>query len=118
MQGITTSSEEIRKAILEHPSLPLLFVRDGDAGNLDYECSLGTASAKITDVLLEPDDMWIPDEEKLYTSEEALVEDMKERFYSDMFGVTDERWCEWKEKKLQEYKPYWKECILVYVDKL
>ena len=52
--------------------------------------------------------------ERCYTDRDDFQEDMED-YYSDFDG-TDREFEQYIKNKLVEYEPYWKPCIIIYVD--
>ena len=102
--GLLQEFDEIRKLILDHPELPLIFSEwDGDG-----------IMAEIGEVL---DCQQEINDEIVYTSRDDFEADI---LYSivELTGYDDrpEKWYEKEAKRIaSEYEPYWRDCILIMV---
>ena len=110
--GLLNSTDELRTLLIEHPDLPLLVFAGEDCNSGDYSyMSCSHVSASIGEYL---DCMQTVNDERCYTDRDDFQEDMED-CYSDFDG-SDKEFEIFIENKLLEYEPYWKPCIIVYVD--
>ena len=102
--GLLQENDEIRKLILDHPELPLIFSEwDGDG-----------IMAEIGEVL---DCQQEINDEIVYSSRDDFETDILNNI--EVLTGYDDRPEEWYEKEAEriasEYEPYWKPCILITV---
>lgn len=109
--GLLHSGEGLRKLLLENPELPLLVFAGEDCNSGD-SCymSCGSVTAQIGEFL---DCQQTVYEERCFTDREEFQEMMEDN--SD-FHETDEEYREYIKARMAEYEPYWKPCIILYVD--
>lgn len=113
--GLVMQSDPIRKLILEHPDLPVVFMANQDANIGDYDLMFCTvATAEIGEIL----DCWQDiNPDVTYTDRDDFREAIDEHIY----GLTqyDDRSEEWYESEIKRieglYDPYWRRCILITV---
>lgn len=109
--GLLHSCEHLRKILLEHPELPLLVCAGENCNSGDwYYMSCGRVTAQIGTFL---DCQQTVYEERCFTDREEFQEMMEDN--SDFHG-TDEEYREYIKARMAEYEPYWKPCIILYVD--
>lgn len=110
--GLLHSTDELRQLLIDHPDLPML-VFAGEDCNSDYYSyiSCSRVSASIGEFL---DCQQTVNDERCYTDRDDFQEDM-EYHYSDFDG-SDQEFETFIENELLKYDPYWKPCIIVYVD--
>lgn len=115
--SLLTASDELRKLIVENPGVPLLVFAGEDCNSGDWaymSCSNCRAELGVfLDCLQEVND------EKCYTDkdefQEELADYLYDREYHDWDG-DDNEWDSYVERRTAEYDPYWKPCIIFYVD--
>lgn len=102
--GYLHATDELRKLIIEHPELPLLVFGGENATDAEHLYTVcGKVSAEIGEFL----DYEIPvDPTPCFTSREELKKYLENT-------VTDERS---RKQCMDESEPYWKPCIVLYVD--
>ena len=114
--GLVMQSDPIRKLILEHPDLPVVFMENGNTG--DYSLMFCTkAHAEIGEILdcwkdINPDIKYV-----VYTDRDDFRETINEHIYG-LTGCDDrgEEWYESEIKRIEElYDPYWRKCIIITV---
>lgn len=111
--GILNSAEELRKLILDNPGLPLLVFAGEDAnagGDYSY-MSCSRVSAHVGEFL---DCCQTVNDCRCYCERDDFQEDL-ESAHSDFDG-SDREFEEFIENEMMKYEPYWKPCIIVYVD--
>lgn len=109
--GLLHSCEYLRKILLEHPELPLLVFAGEESNGGDFPfMSCGNIRAEIGEVLDCNQEVY---EDRLFTDREDFQEAIE--CNSDFEG-TDEEFYEYIKAKMAEYEPYWKPCIILYVD--
>jgi hypothetical protein len=110
--GLLHSTDELRQLLIDHPDLPLLVLAGEDCNSGDYSyMSCSRVSASIGEFL---DCQQTVNDEMCYTDRDDFQEDM-EYNYSDFDG-SDQEFEIFIENELLKYDPYWKPCIIVYVD--
>lgn len=111
--GLLHDCHELRKLILENPGLPLLIFAGEDCNSGDYSyMSCSTVSASVGEFL---DFQQTVNDERCYTDRDEFQEDLEDKLYQTFDG-SDKEFEEYAEEILCEYDPYWKPCIIVYVD--
>lgn len=112
--GLLSSAEELRQLVIDNPGLPLLVFAGEDAncgGDYSY-MSCSRVRASVGEYL---DCMQTVNDCKCYIDRDDFEEDLADSLYDDFEG-TDKEWNRFLKKKLSEYDPYWKDCIILYVD--
>lgn len=109
--GLLCSCEHLREILLEHPELPLLVFagEESNGGDFPFMCC-GNVRAEIGQVLDCCQEVY---EERCFTNKEDFQEAIE--FNSDFEG-TDEEFDKYIKTRMAEYEPYWKPCIILYVD--
>lgn len=106
------TTDELRKLIIENPDLPLLVFAGEDANSGDYSyMSCGYVSASKGEFL---DCVQEINDERCYTDRDDFQEDLE--YNNSDFDGSDAEFEKFIENKLMEYEPYWKPCIIVYVN--
>lgn len=109
--GLLHATDELRELILEHPELPLLVFAGQESNNGEWGyMACGIARAEIGEFL---DCEQTVNDERCFTDRDDFQEEMENN--SDFDG-TDEEFAEYIKGKMAEYEPYWKPCIILYVD--
>lgn len=110
--GLLTATEELRQLIIDNPAIPLLvFAGEScNSGSWTYEScgSCHAALGKFLDCVQEVN------EERIYTDKDEFQEAL-EGCYPDFDG-SDQEFEQFIEDRVMEYEPYWKPCIILYVD--
>lgn len=110
--GLLNATQELRKLIIDYPDLPLLVFAGQDANCADYSyTSCGRVRASIGEYL---DCMQTVNVEYCYTDRDEFQEDIENKHYD--FKGSDEEFDALVKAELDEYEPYWKKCIILYVD--
>ena len=117
--NILSSAEELRQLVIDNPGLPLLVFAGEDAncgGDYSY-MSCSNVSAHGGEYL---DCMQTVNDCKCYCDRDDFEEDLNDSLYDgheEMWGTaTEEEWDALLKKELAEYEPYWKPCIILYVN--
>lgn len=110
------TGDKIRKILLEHPDLPLLVFAGDECNSGDYSymsCTLVTA--EVGEFLDCQQDV---EPERCYNDRGDFEEALADRlYYSDEAkGKTDEEFDALVKEKMAEYDPYWKPCIILWVN--
>ena len=108
------STTELVKLIQENPTLPLLVLAGDSANSGDYSSmSCSYCSARIGEFLdCYPEFNY----ERIYADRDDFEEDLSETLYDGNEKLSDEEFDKLIKKELAEYEPYWKKCIILYVD--
>lgn len=108
---------ELKKLILENPDLPLLFFATDEANSGNWSSELASARIYKGICLDCPKDMPIPNDERVYTDESDFEEDLAEGLHDEYFNLSEDEYEALVKAHMEEYKPYWKECIIIIVDR-
>ena len=113
--GLVMRSDPIRKLILDHPDLPVVFMANEDANIGDYSLMFCTqAHAEVGEIL----DCWQDiNPDVTYTSRDEFREAIDEHIYGlTQYDDRSEDWYESEIKRIEKlYEPYWRPCILITV---
>ena len=102
--GLLHATDELRQLILENPELPLLVFAGEDCNSGDYSyMSCSSVTASIGEFLDFPQTV---NDEICFTDRDELEEEIENR--SDFTAYI--------KAEMELYAPYWKPCIIVYVD--
>ena len=110
--SLLTASDELRKLVIENPDLPLLIFAGEDCNTGDYcytTCS--DCHAELGEFL---DCMQEVKDERVYTAREDFQADLEDNYYD--FDGSDKEFEQFIENRMMEYEPYWRKCIILYVD--
>ncbi len=115
--SLLTATDELRQLILDNPGVPLLVFAGEDCNSGDYRyMSCSSCSARLGEFL---DCMQEVDEEHCYTDRDDFSEDLFDYLYDHEYcdwDGSDDEWDDYCDTRLSEYGPYWKKCIILYVD--
>lgn len=107
-------ADSVRSLILENPELPVVIFASTYASYDDE------TYAHCSDIKAEIG--WVLDcdgvrDDRVYTDEDELRDDVAEGVYcDDQFNdLSDGEFDEIVERRMKEYEPFWKKCIVVYV---
>ena len=106
-------TEKLRDLILQHPELPIMISVGEEANNGDYSYTV------CTDVCVENGeylDCEGPDDLMIYTDRTNLEDDVGEAVYIDMPDAEDEKLEAEVKRRMEEYEPYWKGCIIIWAN--
>lgn len=117
MQGMLIDNAALKKLILENPSLPLLVFSTEDANSGEFNMELASCKCEKGIVLDAAENIWLPRYDRIYTDETDLEEDIQEALYDALEGLEDEEFDALVALKMKTLDPYWKECIIVTVDR-
>lgn len=111
-----TDNTELKKLILENPELPLLFLasEEANSGNYGYELAIARFHKGIC--LDCPKNMPIPNAEIIYTDKEDFECELRGWLYEKYFNLSNDEFDAVISSRMEEYEPYWKECIIITVD--
>ena len=106
------SGDELRKVLLEHPDLPLLVFAGDEANCGDYGyMSCTSISVEVGEFL---DCQQRINDERCFTDREEFADEARDN-YCDFDG-SEQEFEQFIEKLILSYDPYWKPCIIVYVN--
>ena len=109
--GLLHATDELRELILQNPELPLLVFAGEDSNNGEWGyMSCSSVKAAIGEFL---DCEQTVNDERCFTDRDDFQEEMEDK--CDFTG-TDEEFAEYIKARMAEYEPYWKPCIILYVD--
>lgn len=118
MQGMVTDNTELRKLILENPGLPLLIFVTEDANSGEWSTEIASCRCCKGTVLAAAKDCWLPRDDRVYTDESELEEDIQVVLADtdECDRLSDKEFDSLVAEKMKALEPYWKECIIVIVD--
>lgn len=116
MQGILIDNTKLKNLILENPDLPLLVFATDEANSGEYCAELASCRCEKGIVLDATKDCWLPCDDRIYTDEDDLQEDISDALCDDWGHLSDAEFDDLVEEKTKALKPYWKDCIVIYVD--
>lgn len=110
--GLLHSGDELRRLLLERPDLPLL-VFAGDEANIgDWSyMSCGSVHAEVGEFL---DCQQGINDERCFTDREEFEDEARDN-YCDFDG-SEREFEQFMDDLILSYEPYWKPCIIVYVN--
>ena len=107
------SAAELRRLIIENPDLPLLVFAGEEANSGDWNyMSCSYTYAYLGEFL---DCQQTVNDEKCYCEREDFEEDLGDMLY-DQENILDEEFEVRFKEELSKYDPYWKPCIILYVN--
>lgn len=110
------AGDTLRKVLLEYSDLPVLIFAGEDANIGDWSyMSCSYCSAEKGEYL---DCQQTVNDEKCYIDRGEFEEDLADCYANDdeLSNLSDEEYNQFIAEKLAEYEPYWKDCIIVYVN--
>ena len=117
LTSLLTAADGLRQLILDNPGVPLLVFAGDDANSGDYaymSCSgCHAALDEFLDCQQEVND------ERVYCDRIEFEEDLADALYNEIgddWQGTDAEWDAFVESRVREYDPYWRKCIILYVD--
>lgn len=108
--NILNDASELRKLIAENPDLPILCFagEDANSGNYDWEfCGAHAVKGEVLTCTSFADDY-------VFIDREDFEDRMRDNY--DEFDGSDAEFDQFIENELVKYDPYWKPCIILYVD--
>lgn len=106
--GLLHAGDELRKLLLEHPDLPLLVFAGEDAVCGEWSwTSCSSVRAELGEFL---DCQQSAYPEKVFADRQEFEEELEEHLFDG--DLSDEEF----KRELAAYEPYWKPCIILYVD--
>ncbi len=110
---LLNSAEELHKLILDNPTLPLLVFAGEDANTGDYNyMSCSSVQAYVGEFL---DCQQTVDDERCFTDRDEFQEKLEDNL-CDSFDGSEQEFEAYIEDILMGYEPYWKPCIILYVN--
>lgn len=116
--GLVSSATELRRLIIENPDLPLV-VFAGDEANSGGDYSYVSCSCVRASVGSFLDCCQTINDCKCYTDRDEFEEDVADSLAEWPNGPTngtDAEWNAYVKSVVAEYDPYWKKCIILYVN--
>ena len=112
------ATDELRQLIIDHPDLPLLIFAGEDASQGDFSY---TSCSHVNAYVGEYLDCWQTVNDCLcYTDRDDFEETLSDVLYNqheEMWGIaTNDDWDALLKKELAKYEPFWKPCIILYVN--
>lgn len=111
--GLIHSTDELRRLIIDNPTLPLLVFAGEEANGGDYmytSCSYVRADVgEFLDCKQEIND------EKCYCDRDDFEEDLADALCDDFTGSNEDFEARVRDEAAK-YDPYWKKCIILYVN--
>ena len=114
--GYLNATDELRKLIIENPDLPMLVMAGQDCNIGDWSwMTCGYVHCVIGEFL---DCDQTVNDERVYTDRDDFAEDFEDHLYDPELhdGLTEEAWDKLVQAEVAEYDPFWKKCIIVYID--
>lgn len=111
--GLLNSAAELRQIILDNPGLPLL-VFAGEDANAGGDYSYMSCSVVHVSVGEYLDCQQTVNDCRCYNDRDDFQEDLED-LYSDFDG-SEQEFEKFIEDRMMEYEPYWKPCIIMYVN--
>lgn len=111
--GLLHATDELRQLVIDHPDLPLLVFAGEDAndgGDFSY-MSCSRVTAQVGEYL---DCSQTVNDCRCYTDRDDFREDVEYQ-HSDFDG-SEQEFEQFIENILMEYEPFWKPCIVLFVD--
>lgn len=111
--GLLHATDELRQLIIDHPELPLLVFAGEDAndgGDFSY-MSCSCVNAYVGEYLNCAQTV---NDCRCYTDRDDFREDVEYQ-HSDFDG-SEQEFEQFIERILEEYEPFWKPCIILYVN--
>lgn len=114
--GYLNATDELRKLIIENPDLPMLVLAGADSNIGDWSWMTCSSVHCTIGEFLDCDQT--VNDERVYTDRDDFEEDLEDHLYDPELhdGLTDEMWDHLVKDEVAEYDPFWKKCIIVYVD--
>lgn len=111
-RDLTYGANDLRKMIVENPDLPLVFFAEQSDNFEDCYISCSGIKAEIGEALFSNHPFY---KDCIYVDRDLFKEDL-EYYYGDIPAGTIKKFDEFIAKELEEYEPFWKKAIVVYVD--
>ena len=111
--------KELRKLLLENPSLPLLCFATEEANIREYSVELASCHCEKGEVLdlEQSDDLpWRPYKDRVYTDRDDLEEDIIDALTDEFASYSDEEFDTLIKERIADLEPFWRECIILTVD--
>lgn len=117
--NLTTSSDELKKLIADHPDYPIVVLAGDDASVGDYTwmycSSISFTVGKILDCAVPWNDEIVATDEDEFNEEleDWLFYEIRER---DGDPPEEEEFQKFLAAEKERYAPYWKDVIAIYAD--
>ena len=111
------ATDDLKRLILEYPDYPLLVFAGEESNSGDWRyMNCSWVHAEVGEFL---DCMQIVNEEKCYIDRDDFADDLADYIYDfeyhDWDG-SDNEWDDYVARRTEEYDPYWRTCIILYVN--
>lgn len=124
VSGILADTTELRQMILDHPDYPIVVLVSDEANNGDYSWMY---ASNITFAVGEILDKQQPfNQELIYSDRDSFEEDFEEWLWEDLqmkmadrgkgTDLSEEMFQCILKRELEQYEPYWKDCIIIHAD--
>ena len=120
--GLLYKTDLLKKLILENLELPLLVFAGEEAYNSDFGwTSCSDVPSEIGEFLDAETDFMTNNEygmiyEDRIQFEENLADWLEANERENHPGMTEDEWDAEVERRIREFDPYWKKCIVLYVN--
>lgn len=111
--GALHTSNELRRILLENPDLPLL-VFAGEDANIAANGYMACTSVRY-EVGEFLDCQQNVNDERCFTDRDEFEDEARDNYFGDFDG-TEQEFEQFMENLILSYDPYWKKCIILYVN--
>lgn len=115
--NLLCATDELRELILKYPDYPLLVFTGYECNSGDWSyMSCSYIHATVGEFL---DCMQLVNEEKCYMDRDDFAEDLADCLYYSEYhdwDGSDNEWDDYVDRRIEEYDPYWRPCIILYAD--
>lgn len=110
---LLNSTAELRKLIIENPDLPLIVFAGDEANNEGYSSAYcSKVFAYIGEILDCENDAC----DRIYDDRIEFEETLFDKLDEEYPKLSSEELDDLLKKRMNEYEPYWKKCIILHVD--
>ena len=102
----------LRKLIMDHPELPLVVFAGQNACLPEWSTTLCASVYAYIGEFLDCEQDVNP--ERVYGDRDEFEDDLRQ-YYEDM-DMNDDEFDDFIDKKLTDYEPFWKKCIILEVN--
>jgi hypothetical protein len=110
--GLSKSSDELKKLILENPELPVVVLAGEESWDGDHPWTFCSSISFRVEEILDCDFLDYGD--CVFTDRDRLEEKIEDDLYNDYHEGPEEEYEAVINRKLQELEPYWKKVIAIY----
>ena len=114
--NLVHETEKLRKLIIENPDCPLLIFagEEANCGDYSYMACTDVSVKKDCVLILDNESPAPPNDELVYIGEDELEDDIADAVYNDLPDASESELDAEVKKRMKEFEPYWKDCIVVY----